>query len=355
MWSEKLIKVFGTKYPVVQAPMLGITTPAMVAAISNAGALGSLPVGGLSADKTATLIQQTKALTDKPFAVNLFAHDIPGIPGEKSIEGMQDLLEKFAGDHNIPFQRLSLSDLRFHSYTEQVQVLLDENIAIVSFTFGMLDDDSIHALKQKKVLLTGTATCVEEAQLLDKKGIDIITAQGIEAGGHRGSFLNTNDLPMIGSIALIPQIVAAVNKPVLAAGGIYNGKTIRAALTLGAQGLQIGSAFIGCKESAATDTHKALIEHSKDTDTVLTKAYTGRWARGLSNAFTKALQEHDAVMPPYPIQMGLTSFLRNNTTAQSNNIFMPVWAGQSAAAGFSRKDAATILNEMIHDAENIMM
>jgi len=352
MWSNNLTKTLGIKYPIVQAPMLGITTPAMVAVISNADALGSLPVGGLTTDKTVQLIQQTKALTDKPFAVNLFAHDIPETLDMKVIEGMQDLLEHFTNEHKILFQRTSLFDLRFHSYKEQIQVLLDENISIVSFTFGILDDDSINALKQKNVLLIGTATCVEEAQLLDKKGIDIITTQGIEAGGHRGSFLNTNDLPMIGSMSLIPQIVAAVHKPVLAAGGIHNGKTIQAALALGAQGLQPGSVFIGCTESAASDAHKSLLEKSKDTDTVLTNAYTGRWARGLSNAFTKALQEHAVDIPPYPIQMGLIASLRNMATT-GPNLFMPVWAGQSAAAAFSRKDAATILHDMIAGAENI--
>lgn len=352
MWSNDLTKTLGIKFPFVQAPMLGITTPAMVAAISNAGALGSLPVGGLPVDKTIELIQQTKALTDKPFAVNLFAHDIPETLDLKVIEGMQNLLEQFTSEHNIPFQRPSLFDLRFHSYKEQIQVLLDENISIVSFTFGILDDDSISALKQKNVLLLGTATCVEEAQLLDKKGIDIITAQGFEAGGHRGSFLKTNDLPMIGSMCLIPQIAAAINKPVLAAGGIYNGKTIQAALTLGAQGLQPGSVFIGCKESAATDAHKTFLEHSKDTDTILTKTYTGKWARGLNNIFTKAL--HAAEIPPYPVQLGLIVSLRTIAATHGNNIFMPVWAGQSAAISFNRNDAATILHEMIKDAENII-
>lgn len=354
MWNNNISKTLGIQYPFVQAPMLGITTPAMVAAVCNAGALGSLPVGGLPVDKTAQLIQQTKQLTNKPFAVNLFAHDIPQTLDIKAIEAMQDLLEKFTDEHNIPFQKPSLSDLRFHSCKEQIQVLLEENISIVSFTFGILDDDSIKALKQKNVLLIGTATCVEEAKLLDKKDIDIITAQGIEAGGHRGSFLNTNNLPMIGSMSLIPQIITAVNKPVLAAGGIYNGKTIQAALTLGAQSVQVGSAFIGCKESTATDAHKSLLEQSKDTDSVLTNVYTGRWARGLNNAFTKALQPHAAAIPPYPIQMGLIASLRNMAAAHGNNIFMPVWAGQSASAGFSRKDAATILHDMITDVEKIM-
>jgi nitronate monooxygenase len=353
MWSNNLTKTLGIKYPIVQAPMLGITTPEMVAAICNSGALGSLPVGGLPADKTAALIRQTKALTGKPFAVNLFAHDIPETADIKVIEAMQQLLQKFTNEHNIPFQPTSFFDLHFHDYKEQIQVLLDENISIVSFTFGLLDDQIVRALKQKNVLLIGTATSVEEARLLDKSGADIITAQGIEAGGHRGSFLTTNDLPMIGSMSLIPQIVAAVNKPVLAAGGIYNGATIKAALALGAQGVQIGSAFIGCTESAATDAHKTLLENSKDTDTVLTNAYTGRWARGLSNAFTKAMQQHATEVPPYPIQMGLLASLRNRITT-GNNIFMPVWAGQSAAAGFSRKDAATILRDMIIDAENVI-
>jgi nitronate monooxygenase len=165
--------------------MLGVTTPAMVAAISNAGGLGSLPVGGLPPDKTLSLIEETKGLTNKPFAVNLFVNRYPSSIDEVAWNNMQELIEQFASRYGLPYQKQPMHSLRFFSYEEQLEILLSQKIAIVSFTFGILDDGIIDLLHKNAAQLIGTATSAEEARALGDKGIDMITAQGIEAGGHR--------------------------------------------------------------------------------------------------------------------------------------------------------------------------
>src|SRR3954452_23774405 len=185
-WKNKLTERLNITYPFVQAPMLGVTTPEMVAAISNAGALGSLSVGGLSPDKTLTLIQQTKSLTSKPFAVNVFAYSLPSSINADTWKAMQELLKQFSRRYELAYQEQAIEELKFFSYEDQVEILIKEKIPVVSFTFGVLSTDAINALHKNGTQLMGTATSVEEARVLCDKDIDVITAQGIEAGGHRG-------------------------------------------------------------------------------------------------------------------------------------------------------------------------
>ncbi len=327
--KNELTSLLKIDYPIVCAPMLGVTTPAMVAAIANAGGLGSLPVGGLSPGKTQTLIQQTKALTRKPFAVNLFAHPMPHIDSEEARK-MQAFLEKLCAANGIIYEQQDIDALRFYSYMEQTAVLLSEDIPVVSFTFGVLSDEVIKAFKTKGVILNGTATTVREAKLLAEKGIDIITAQGVEAGGHRGTFLEEADYPQIGLMSLLPQIAAAVKGPVLAAGGIHDGNTIRAAFALGAEGVQVGTAFIACNESAAIPAYKKAVQNAADTDAVLTRAFSGRWARGLRNKLMTEVDASGLTIPEYPVQNSLTSLLRARAQQQDNKDFTNLWAGQSA-------------------------
>jgi nitronate monooxygenase len=187
--------------------------------------------------------------------------------------------------------------------------LIKEKIPVVSFTFGVLNDDVIDTLLKNGVLLIGSATSVEEARLLSEKDIETITAQGIEAGGHRGSFLH-KDAPQIGLMALLPQIVDTIDKPVLAAGGIADGRGIKAVMILGAKGVQVGSAFIASKESASNPVHKKMMQQATDTSTVLTKSYTGRWMRCIKNEFVETVDSSGLTINEYPLQGALTGFLR---------------------------------------------
>ncbi|GEO05646.1 nitronate monooxygenase [Adhaeribacter aerolatus] len=350
-WQNEITRLLKITYPVVQAPMLGTTTPEMVAAVSNQGGLGSLPVGGLAPAQTAELIRQTKALAEQPFGVNLFAHAIPDLDLPQ-FAAMQNFLAKLCADNQIPYQEVNVQALRFNTYHEQVQVLLDENIPVVSFTFGVLDDAIIKAFKDKGVVLIGTATTLPEALLLEEKGIDIITVQGMEAGGHRGTFLEYNTLPLIGLLSLVPRVAQAVRQPVLAAGGIYNGKTIKAALVLGAKGVQVGTAFISSHESKAMSAYKKALQTATDTQSILTKSLSGRWARGLRNKLITEIEKAGINIPSFPFQTSLTAGIRAEAQKQNNKEFTALWAGQSAAAA-EAKPAAEIFTQLIKQTEEL--
>ena len=355
IWQNRLTQLLGIQYPIIQAPMLGVTSPEMVAAIANLGGLGSLPVGGLSPEKTLELIKKTKTLTNRPFAVNLFVHDIPEID-ISAAEKMTTYLQRLSSEQHLDCASPSVESLKFHSYTEQIQVLLDEQIPIVSFTFGVLTDEIIAQFKARGVVLIGTATCVKEAVFLEQKGIDAITAQGIEAGGHRGTFLTSSNqpIPQVGSMSLIPQIVDHVAVPVLASGGIGDGRTIKAAFILGAEAVQIGSAFIASTESLAISAYKESLQGAQDTDSVLTRTFSGRWARGLDNQFMRKMsaeiERSGLAVPEYPIQNSLTTTLRGVAQKQNNAQFTNLWAGQSASQA-QMKSSAFIFNDLIQQVE----
>jgi nitronate monooxygenase len=350
-WKNILTETLHINYPFVQAPMLGVTTPGMVAAISNAGALGSLPIGGLLPDQALTLIQQTKSLTDKPFAVNVFANKIPSSANEDIWNAMQEFLEQFAALYELPYQKKATKELQFASYEDQVDILITENIPVVSFTFGVLDDEVIDALHKNGAQLAGTATSAEEARLLSDKGIDIITAQGIEAGGHRGSFLH-KDIPQVGLMALLPQVVDGVDKPVLASGAIADGRGIKAAITLGALGVQVGSAFIACNESAANATYKEALQQTTGMSTTLTRSYTGRWLRCIKNEFIETIESSGLAINEYPVQQSLTAFLRTLYENKNAAKFLPMLTGQNVRKS-SMKNAADIFMDMIREAEHL--
>ncbi|WP_338870979.1 nitronate monooxygenase [Spirosoma sp. SC4-14] len=352
-WNNELTNLLSIKYPIVQAPMLGVTTPAMVAAVANRGGLGSLPVGGLSPQQTSDLIRQTKGLTSKPFAVNLFAHDIPSIDVAEA-EAMQVYLSDFCYTHQLPYEPVDLKTLRFYAYQEQIEVLIREQIPVVSFTFGIIDDESMARLKAAGSRLIANATSVAEAQFMSEKNIDAITIQGIEAGGHRGSFLATDSLPMVGLMALLPQVASQVRKPLLAAGGIYNGTTIKAAMMLGASGVQIGTAFIASPESKAIAAYKDRILRATETDTRLTRSFSGRWARGIINTFMESVDRSGLAIPAYPIQNSITTQLRAVAQSQNNAEFTNMWAGQSASTT-KAKPTGEIFDELIAETERLQM
>lgn len=309
--------------------MLGVSTPEMAAAVSNAGGLGSLPIGGLSPEQSRKLIQQTKSLTDKPFAVNLFAHNIPEYTVSE-LKEMQQFMFTLSSKRGYTIEDPGMEHIRFYNHLDQVALLIEEQVQVVSFTFGCLDKDSIHRLKQKGCILIGTATCVAEAAYLQEQQIDMIAIQGIEAGGHRGTFMDDIPLPQIGLLSLLPQIREAVSLPCIASGAINTAAAMQAAFALGADAVQIGTAFIGTKESIAIDAYKDRLREAKDTDTVLTKAFSGRWARGIRNELMQAIEASGMEIPPYPLQNTLTTMLRKQAQQHNDADYTNLWAGQSA-------------------------
>ena len=328
--------------------MFGVSTPEMVAAAAKAGCLGSLALADLSAEKSVELIRKTKSLTNQPFAVNIFVHQIPEITDELKhrYSKTKKYLENLAQENNMEVHLPELKDIKINSYYEQIDAIIDENCKILSFTFGNLDHQSIQKLKENGTVLIGTCTSVEEALALEKSGIDIICVQGIEAGGHRGSFVSEN-IPQIGGFSLLSQVYDSVKVPLIYAGGIYNGKTLAAAKQLGAQGVQVGSILLSSNESVLQDFEKKRLKNVNEKDIVLTKSFSGRYARGIKNKFIETIENSQYILP-YPYQNKLTGEMRRIARTVKNDEFVNLWVGQSIV-NYSELSTQDILEKLIQE------
>lgn len=348
---RRLCETLGITHPIVQAPMAGgPSTPQLVAAVSNAGALGSLGAGYLSPEIIDRDIKKVRALTDRPFSVNLF------IPGEVVTDTPSDeVLDKLRSySKELGVNAPETEDTPVFSFDEQLQVILDNNVPVFSFTFGIPEERHMNELHKKNVALIGTATCVEEGVMLEKAGCAAVTAQGSEAGGHRGSFGASEEVPMIGSMSLIPQLSDRLSVPVLASGGIMDGRGIAAALALGASGVQLGTAFLGCEEAGISGAWLQALLKSRDTSTVLTKTFTGKYARGIKNKFIDEMSGLEDRVPGYPLQNNLTKALRAAAKSQGNSEYMSLWAGQSSAL-IKRTNAKELIEELVRESREVIV
>jgi nitronate monooxygenase len=280
-WSTTpLTTLLEIRLPIVQAPMAGGTsTPKLAAAVSEAGGLGSIAGAILSPDELRTEIAEIRTLTRRPFAVNVFA-PLPA-PGRERIEEWARLT---GGAPELP-------PPPSWSFADQVAVLIEEAVPVVSFTFGIPELDGYSGVT------IGTATSVDEAKAIEDAGISAVVVQGFEAGGHRGTFLGSPERALMGTLALVPQVVDAVAIPVVAAGGIADGRGVAAAMALGAAGVQIGTAFIRCPESGAPDEHRAALAHA----TTISSVWTGRHARGVHSGEVDELERSGIEPPDFPI------------------------------------------------------
>lgn len=322
----RLIQRFGLQVPVIQAPMAGgPTTPRLVAAVCNSGAMGSVAAAYLSADEIDREIASVRRLTSRPFAVNLFSRD-PDQPLGGDIKAVTGWL---AGQH----ERLGLGppvmpDAPQHDFDHQLDAILAHPVAAISFTFGLLPPPRVRQIKDRGIYLIGTATTVREARALEESGCDAVVAQGSEAGAHRGTFLSTAAQAMVGTVALVPQVVDAVRVPVVASGGIMDGRGVVAALALGAAAVQMGTAFLTCDEAGTSPAYRqALLEASED-QTVLTDAFSGRAARGVRNRFIEEFAATGLQALTYPWQNALTRDLRRRAAATGDAGALALWAGQ---------------------------
>lgn len=349
-WKNKITTSLAIDYPIVQAPMFGVGTAAMAAAASNIGGLGSLPLGDLPADQCIALLRETKKLTSKPFAANIFVNNIPPLTESliKQYQETRSFIAELAHNNGLDLSLPALEEFQLTNYRDQVDALISEGCPVVSFIFGNLDTESIQKFKEHGILLIGTCTSVQEALELERSGIDFICVQGYEAGGHRGSFQQEN-IPAIGGFSLLPQVYDAVSVPLIYAGGIYNAKTVCAARLLGAAGFQIGSLLLCAKESALVDFEKQALKNAGADQIVLTKSFSGRYARGLSNAFISTLDDSKYILP-YPYQNKLTGALRKLAKQHQNIDFVSLWAGSSLSS-FPETETAEILTNLIKAVE----
>ncbi|HYO52755.1 nitronate monooxygenase [Archangium sp.] len=346
-WRQLAVRL-GIEHPIIQAPMAGgITTPELVAAVSNAGGLGSIGAPYMKPADIVQLARRVRELTDRPYAINLFAPQPP--PAKADPSRMLAELARYHQELGLEPPRPPASPLP--SFEEQVDAVVESGVRIFSFTLGIPPPAVLERLKARGIVLIGTATNVREAKLLEAAGVDIVVAQGSEAGGHRGTFAEPFEAGMVGTMALVPQVVDAVGLPVIASGGIMDGRGIAAARVLGASGVQLGTAFLTCPESGAAPAYKAALREARDDMTVLTRALSGRPARGLANALSKAFEDTEAILP-FPLQHAATGPLRSAAAARGDLRFMTLWSGQAAALSRGLP-AAELMRELIAESERL--
>ncbi|EHS55482.1 NAD(P)H-dependent flavin oxidoreductase [Paenibacillus sp. Aloe-11] len=347
MFETDLTRALKIRYPIFQAPMAGgVSTPELVAAVSNAGGLGNLGGGYLTPEQLRSEIQKIKQRTDQPFGVNLFVPE-QSEDSEEAIYRMADYLNKYriklGTAQNPAIMKFS------ESFEEQVQVLLEERVPVFSFTFGIPSQDVIQTMKQLGIFIIGTATTVDEAKQLEAAGADAIVAQGSEAGGHRGTFMKDPSHALIGTMAIVPQIVDHVSIPVIAAGGIMDGRGLAASLALGAAAVQMGTAFLACPESGAHETYKQKILSTNEDSTEITRAYSGKAARGIQTKFMVDMHQYPGTIPAYPIQNAMTRDIRQAAAIANNPEYMSLWAGQGLRLA-GDQPAASIVKQTIDQA-----
>ncbi|MBX3203193.1 MAG: nitronate monooxygenase [Labilithrix sp.] len=326
-----LLRRLGIGLPIVQAPMAGVSSPAMAAAVSNAGALGSLAVDASSAADAQRSIAEVRALTSGPLSVNVFCHAPARRDAELERRWIARLAPELARYDAVPPPDLREIYRSFVDDDTMLRTLIAAKPTAVSFHFGVPPADRIAALRAAGVVLFGTATSLAEARLLAAAGVEVIVAQGYEAGGHRGTFdLETPD-DRIGTFALVRVLVRELSLPVIAAGGIMDGAGIAAALRLGASAAQLGTAFIACDESLADAAYRAALTTDAAHHTVMTRAISGRPARCLGNRFTAlGAAVPDADVPAYPVAYDLGKSLHAAAKAKGEAGYGAQWAGQGA-------------------------
>ena len=356
MWKDtEVSRRLGLAAPIVQGPFGGgISSVDLIVAVCESGGLGSFGVHHLNAAGIRDVAAQIRARTSRPFALNLWIPlddaDEPQISDEAFAHSTA-LLEPYYRELNVPLPK---RPARFSPrYAEQIEALLEVRPAVFSFVFGIPSEDVLRRCRELGILTLGAATTVDEAIALERAGVDMVVATGLEAGGHRVSFLKPAEESLNGTFALIPQIADAVSMPVIAAGGIADARGIAAALTLGAQAVQIGTAFLACKESNAGETHRRMLFSQDARDTGLTRVFSGRLARGIRNRLMEELQPHAAQIPQYPVQNWLTGVMKKAAREQDRADLMSLWCGQSAAL-LKHRDARSLITALIEETSALM-
>jgi nitronate monooxygenase len=351
MWpSTRLSDELGIAYPIIQAPMAAITTAPIVSAVSAAGGLGSLGSSTLSAERIAAEVASVRAATRAPFALNFFLHQPPRNDAAV-FEHMRQRLEPYRSELGVA--ELGPRPVPPPFDDAMLERVLALSPPVVSFHFGVPSERTLAALHTARIVVLATATNVDEARALDGAGVDAIVAQGAEAGGHRGSFDPSSTQGEIGTLALVPQIVDAVSVPVIAAGGIADGRGIAAALTLGAQAAQIGTAFLACPEAELDPLYRRTLLEPRAAHTRVTRLYSGRPARAIVNRFMDELRAEEASTLEFPLQRAFSAQLAQAATAQGNPEFSPMWAGQSARLA-RVMPAADLLRKLVEETEAVL-
>jgi nitronate monooxygenase len=337
-------ELLGIEHPILQAPMASVATPALAAAVSEAGALGALGSSMLPVEDLRRQTAELRERTDRPFQLNFFCHETPELDpeiAERAREYFSPLYDELGlGEPPPP----SAPAVEFDE--ARLEALLELRPPVVSFHFGLPPRAAVESIHEAGMVVLASATTVAEARYLEEHGVDAVVAQGAEAGGHRGSFLVEGDDGPVGTLALVPQVVDAVGVPVIAAGGIADGRGLAAVLALGAGAAQIGTAFLPCPESGISPAYREALRNASPEATIITRGVSGRPARALRNRMT---QELSGVLP-YPAQLSLTGPLLGVQAARGQ--FQPMWSGQAAALA-TEAPAAEVVAEILAGAAAI--
>jgi nitronate monooxygenase len=339
-----LQELFQIDLPIIQAPMAGAQGSALAVAVSNAGGLGSLPCAMLSLNAMRNELAALKAGTSKPFNVNFFCHTQPE-PNVNQEAIWRARLSPYFAEYGIDASAFPGSPDRLPFNKEAADLLAEFGPAVVSFHFGLPSKSLLAQVRSWGAKVLSSATTVDEARWLEAQGVDAVVVQGIEAGGHRGSFLS-NDLSLqLGTFALVPQVADAVEIPVIAAGGIADARGVAAAMMLGAAGVQVGTAYLLCPEASTSAVHRAALKSDRARTTALTNLFTGRPARGIVNRIMRELGPMSDAVPPFPLATSAIAPLRAKAESQGSGEFSPLWAGQNAS-GCKEVSAAVLTREL---------
>lgn len=341
-------ELFDLRIPIVLGPFGGLSSVGLASAVSNAGGLGSFGLYGYDPERIARTAVALRARTDRPFNLNLWLehddldHDGPDAqhPTEAEFAVWLEPLVPYFAELGVPVP--TLPDRFLPRFDDQFEALLEAKPAVASFVYGVPPVSVLERCRDAGIRTIGSATTVDEAVALDAAGIDAIVATGAEAGGHRVSFLRPAEDSLIGLFSLVPQVVDAVSVPVIAAGGIADGRGIAAALTLGADAVLLGTALLTTDESAATGVHRAAIHGENSAHTVLTRVYSGRLARGIPNRMFSELTAISDRLAPFPVQNWLTGRFKPVAAEQGNGDLMSLWAGQAAPLARTGPTAALL-------------
>jgi nitronate monooxygenase len=345
--TRRLLDLLEIDVPIIQAPMAGAQAGELAAAVSSAGGLGSLPCALLTPASARAEVERIRKATNRGFAMNFFCHAAPGdqtaaeAAWRRTLEGYYAELGVEPPGSN-PGARAPF-DEEFCAVVEEVRP------KVVSFHFGLPHDDLLKRVRRAGAKILSSATTVREARFLAGKGVDAVIAQGAEAGGHRGMFLTEDVSAQIGTFALVPQVADAVDVPVIAAGGIADGRGIAAAFALGAAGVQIGTAYLYCPEAMISELHRRALASAQADDSVLTNVFTGRPARGLKNRFVREFGPMAANAPRFPLATAYVMPLRTKAEASGSGDFSPLWTGQAGPLG-RRLPAAPLTAKLAEEA-----
>jgi nitronate monooxygenase len=350
--SNSATHSLGIQHPVVQGPFGGgLSTARLAAAVSNRGGLGSFGVHHLAPEKIGQVAREIRLLTSQPFALNLWVsdHDAGGLSLTPREYGryLQVFAPYFA---ELGIEIPAMPDAYTFRYDDQVGALLESRPPAFSFVFGIPSARVLDECRRLHIVTLGTATSVAEALALEAAGVDVIVVTGMEAGGHRPSFLDTAERSLMGTFVLVQLVSRRVRKPVIAAGGIADRRGAAAARMLGADAVQIGTAFLACDESGTTNEHRAALFSAQAGDTALTPAFSGRLARGLRNRWIDEMHERTKELAPFPVQNWFVSRMRNAAVQSHRTDLVPLWSGQIAPA-LRHRSVAALMDELTADLD----